>query len=475
MEVKIGKWDVIWNFMGTFFNVGYNIILLPFVYGLLDIEQLGIWYVFTAVSNFALLFDMGFSATMARNIAYCYSGVQGLSARGINNEKRNNNTINKKLLDNVLFSSRLIYLVIAVVIFVLLQTIGVFYIETVSYDVLVADKRLIWRVFATSISINMFLNYHYSVMRGNGKIKEINQTQILSKILMLVVNIGLLLNGYGLWSVSISHILSSMFVLVVLTFKVNNIIKEVNIERNHQSFVSRLLESKETLKKIWYTAYREGVVTLSNYINNQFGTVLVSMTGDMTQTALYSTCVQFVNIISNVSVSYSVAMRPKIQSMFAKGRKEEAIKYIGVCFVIFYSIFWAGTLAVLLFGVDVLALLQKDLVINPMMYLIISLYTFLSKNHSLSAQVICDMNKLPYVKAYVVSSTISLVLSFILIKNTSLGIYGYIISVAVVQLCYNNWKWPNYMSKQLGMPFNRIIVRGIKEIFRKIKVRKVRK
>lgn len=464
MEIKVKKSDVIWNYFGTFFSVCYSMLMLPFVYGKLTVDELGLWYVFNAVSSFALLFDMGFSVTMARHIAYCYSGVQRLAAKGIEANTEENAKVDRQLLSKVLFSSKIIYLAAAGIMLILLQTVGVFYVQTVSSDVVIAWKEGAWRTFAVSIALNLFVNHYYSVMRGTGKIKEINQIQVVSKIVMLVLNISLLMAGYGLLSVAISNIITSCCVLVALKYYTRNITNKTKYKRDGQSLKQYLAGCLEVLGKIWHNAYREGIVTLSTYANNHFGTILISMTGNMAQTAAYSTCVQFVNIVSNVSASYNTAIRPTIQSLFAKGKKQEATKYISLSFAVFYALFALGTVGIVSVGFHVLALLKKDLVIDRIMYLVISAYMFLGKNHSISAQYISDMNNLPYVKAYVLSSAIGLALSFVLISVTPLGIYGYILAVAFVQLCYNNWYWPRYLSRQLDVPLTKLIPQGFGQV-----------
>lgn len=464
MEIKVKKADVIWNYFGTFFSVCYSMLMLPFVYGKLSVDELGVWYIFNAVSSFALLFDMGFSVTMSRHIAYCYSGVQHLAANGIEANTNEDAKIDQRLLGTVLFSSRLIYVLVASVMLILLQTVGLFYIRTTCGDIVIAWREEAWRIFAISIAINLFVNYYYSVMRGTGRIKQINQIQISSKIIMLAINIGLLMAGYGLLSVAISNIITSVFVIILLRHYTKDTSHNIKLSKQGLSFKQYYTECVDVLGKIWHNAYREGLVTLSVYANNHFGTILISMSGNLAQTAAYSACVQFVNIISNVSASYNTAIRPTIQSLFAKGKNQEATNYISLSFCTFYILFGLGTLGMLVLGFDILALLKEDLVIDRLMFLVISAYTFLGRNHSISAQYICDMNHLPYVKAYILSSACGLALSFVLISFAPFGIYGYILSIAFVQLCYNNWRWPLYLSKQLNVSLRKIVSQGFTQV-----------
>lgn len=86
MEVKITKKDVVWGYLAQFFNIGANILLLPLILHLLPSEVLGIWYIFLAISGFALMLDFGFQPTFARNVTYLLSGATKLKAEGVDDE-----------------------------------------------------------------------------------------------------------------------------------------------------------------------------------------------------------------------------------------------------------------------------------------------------------------------------------------------------------------------------------------------------
>ena len=73
--INIGKQDVIWSYLGTFFRVSTNILLLPLLVYFLTQEELGLWYVFASVAQLVVLFDFGFAPTFARNISYIWSGA----------------------------------------------------------------------------------------------------------------------------------------------------------------------------------------------------------------------------------------------------------------------------------------------------------------------------------------------------------------------------------------------------------------
>lgn len=71
MAVRLNNKDYIWSYIGVFFSVCSNIILLPFILHYLSSDMYGLWGVFQSLAAITTLFDFGFSTTFARNINYC--------------------------------------------------------------------------------------------------------------------------------------------------------------------------------------------------------------------------------------------------------------------------------------------------------------------------------------------------------------------------------------------------------------------
>jgi hypothetical protein len=82
LKITASKKDVLWSYVGYFFNLGVNIVLLPFILRYLSREELGIWYTFTGIYALVILVDFGFSTTFVRNLTYAWSGVQDLQEEG---------------------------------------------------------------------------------------------------------------------------------------------------------------------------------------------------------------------------------------------------------------------------------------------------------------------------------------------------------------------------------------------------------
>ena len=82
MKITTSRADVIWNYVGTIVSMSSGFILLPLLLAFLTPDELGLWYVFLAISNLTQLFEWGFEPTFARNIVYVLSGARKLTPEG---------------------------------------------------------------------------------------------------------------------------------------------------------------------------------------------------------------------------------------------------------------------------------------------------------------------------------------------------------------------------------------------------------
>ena len=85
MQIRSSTSDVSWNYIGIIMSMGSNFLLLPFLIRFIDSEMLGLWYVYLSIGGIVTLFDFGFNPTLARNVAYCWSGAKQLNeeAKGL--------------------------------------------------------------------------------------------------------------------------------------------------------------------------------------------------------------------------------------------------------------------------------------------------------------------------------------------------------------------------------------------------------
>lgn len=461
MKIKVSKSDIIWNYIGTFMAMGSNFILLPFIIHFLDGESLGLWYVFLSIGGVVTLFDFGFNPTFARNVAYCWTGADELSKMGV--IFANNREPNISLMKKVITTCKRIYLIISVIALLVLLSIGTFYILHVSKKFTGYNHIVAWLIYSFAVFLNIYYGYYTTFLRGVGAIKQINVANVLSRIIQIATSILLLYLGLGLIAVALAYLAYGFLFRIISKnafYRYKNIGKR--IRDNNTSITPS--DIKETFELVWYNAWRDGVVSLSKYLLNQATVIICSMYLSLTETGVYSVSIQLITAIATISAALYTTYQPSLQEAYVNDDKEKSKKIMSTAMTVYVGLFWIGVIALIFIGIPILKLVKQDVVFNIPVLIAIGIYIFLLNHHSLYASYISNTNKVPYMKSFVISSFVCVGLSILLIKTTNLGIWSLIIAQVIVQVVYNNWKWPYQVMKGLKTNPVEMFEIGIEEI-----------
>lgn len=451
-NIKIGKSDVIWSYIGNFFKVAANIILLPVVLKMLTDDELGIWYVFGSVSQIVILLDFGFAATIARNIAYAWCGVDSLrkdSIGELNEGQETNFEYFKKVLD----TCRFIYLIISSVALLILLTAGLIYIRSLDESCIMA-----WIIYSAGVAVNLLYCYYTSFMRGIGAIAENNKAAVITKLAQIIVTIVLLSMGTGILGVSIAYFVSGLILGLCSKYyfeKYDGIKEKLKTVKSSSS----LSEIKSMFGIIWYNASKDGLVTVANYLNTQANTLICSSVLGLATTGAYGLSVQLATIsVSIAGIPFSSAL-PKLQEKAAQRDNDGGCRIFSGTMILF-AISYALLTVMVIVLLPIIKWLKPSLVIEIPMLLIVFLLLFIDKIYHLCASLISTFNTLPYTKAFFYSSIISVAVSYILAGYTPLGLWGILISPIVVAACYNMWRWPIYVLSLYNVSLSNFLLMG---------------
>ncbi len=447
MAIKITKDDVKWGYLGTLMSIGVNILLLPMVLLFLTGNELGLWYVFLSLGSIVFLLDFGFTPTLARNIAYCWSGANDLAKEDVYYTK-NRSAPNIPLMKTVMKTCRVIYLIIALVALVLLLTAGTFYIKYISSEMNGMFHIVAWYIFCIAVYLNLYYSYYTSFLKGVGAISENGKAIVMSKLIQILLSLFLLLLGFGILAVSIAYLLSG-FAYRFLSKKYFYNYEEIGTLIKNETVQIKANEIKRTFLIIYHNAWRDGLVSISNYLVSQANILLCSLFLSLAETGIFALSLQLIQTLTKVSVSFYGTYQPVLQEAHLINDKENSKKIMSTAITVYTLIFWIGCSGLILIGTPLLNFMNQGGNIDKGVLLFMSLYMFLYQNNSLFASYISNTNKIPYVKAFLVSGIIMVLLSVLLLKYTPLGIWALMLSQAFVQLCYNNWKWPSVVMRDL--------------------------
>lgn len=443
---NIGRKDVAWSYLSTFFLIGSNIILLPVILHKMPASTVAVWSIFQIISGLVHLLDFGFRPSFARNVSYIFSGVQKLQVEGVT-ESVKSNSINYVLLKTSLHAMRLFYRRMALAVLILMLVFGSVYIYSIilpKYDESQTDLVLSWLMLIAINSYNLYTLYYDALLLGKGYVKQSQQITIIGQVLYLSVAVVLIVLGCGLTAIIGAQFIS-VVVRRVLSYK-------IFFKKDLLSQLSQVYEDnyKKVLQVISPNAVKVGMTNVGGFLVSRSSVLMGSAFLSLEQVACYSITFQVVDVIAKCSTVYYQSHVPKI----AKYRADRDIVSLRIAYknsvlsmllvyVVFGGIF-------LLLGGFVMQLLQSKTPFLPFAFCsALILISLLEHNHSIAAGFIAADNRIPFFVPSILSGAATVILLWLFLSPLNMGLWGIILAPGISQLAYQNWKWPSVVVKEL--------------------------
>ena len=443
MTMKVRKKDVIWNYIGTILTLFINF------------------------SSIALLLDFGFSPTLARNIAYIWSGASDLKKTGafIVSENREPNY---EMLNKVFKVCQRIYMIISLFSLFVLSTIGTLYIMHITKNLEGYRHFIAWAIYVIAVFMNLYFYYCSAALIGIGQVGKNSKAKAYASLVQIVSCLILCILKLDIIAPCIAYLLFSLFFrgLARRWFYSTNNLKE---ELRKVSDKVESAELKRIFLTIWHNAWRDGLVAMSNYLIGQANTIICSLFYTLQETAIYSLSLQFVQAIGIISaVTYST-FQPKLQEAYVKEDKKETNRLMSLSVVTYCLVFSIGFFALLIIGIPVLKLVSNSYVFDIPMLCGLGVYMFLQRRYIMYTSYISNTNQVPYVKAFVLSGILSIVLSIAFNALLPIGTWGLVLGQFLSQIVYNNWYWSRKVKKMLGLNLPEMINSATNDYIRIVK------
>ncbi|HLP04539.1 MAG TPA: O-unit flippase-like protein [Paludibacter sp.] len=448
--INIGYKDVVWNYLATFLQLGTGVLLMPFVLHYFPSETFSVWTIFSTVIALTVLLDLGFNQSFARNISYVVSGAKGLKQSGFHVVDSNILDIDYSLLKGIIETMRWFYRRMAFLLLVLLMTIGSFYIYRIalSYKGDKMEIYISWVILCLINSYSLYTFYYDSLMQGKGMVKRVKQIQIAGQTVYLLVAIGLIVLKFNLIAVVSAQVLS---IVVKRTLSYYSV---YTTEFKSKISVEPKYTKHEILKSIYPNAIKLGLVNIGNAIVTRSTIIIGALYLTLDQMAMYGITIQVIWVVASVGTVYFSTFVPKIIQHRAQNNTSRIINiYIySTVFLVFTFVF--GVLGLTLLGSKLLILIGSKTQILPNSYIIVlAVVILLDYNRGMAEWVLSTKNEIPFFKVSLFTSGIMLVLLIFFLKFTSLGMWSLVLAPAIAQNCYQNWKWPLVVFKELKINF----------------------
>ncbi len=442
---NIGKRDVAWGLIATVFTVGAGIIFLPFILYKMSAETVGIWNVFLTISALVLLLDFGFQPSFARNISYIFSGATNLKKEGVEVVDYDRE-VDYGLLRTTIHAMQVFYRWMALATLVLFATFGTAYIYLLlsKYSGNKTDVLVAWVLLIGISCYNLYTMYYEALLTGKGYIKRKQQINIIGKLSYILVGVTLVYLGFGLTAIVSSQLLD---ILIRRT-----LYKQVFFTKEMRAklAVAEEQEMKPVLRAIIPNATKMGLTNLGGFIITRSSILIGSALLPLADMAAYGITFQVIDVLGRCAMIVYISYIPKLAQYRVQGYFAGLRRIYGYSVLFLVLTFVAGGAVILLLGDWALDIIHSDthfMAFN--MTLVLLIVQMLESNHIVASGFILADNKTPFFIPSLVSAGATLVLLIVFLNCTSMGLWGLILAPGLVQLSYQNWKWPSVVIKEL--------------------------
>ncbi len=439
--IKTSRNDIIWNYGANLLNIFVSILVLPLILKMLSPDELGLWYVFISISSLVLLIDFGFSTTLQRHITYAVSGVSEILEIGV--PTQTSDKPNYPLVKAIVIAAKRIYRSLSYIAGLFLVIAGFIYVVGILQ---IRDTELViaWAIYALGSYLQLMTNFWIPILKGSGAIKAANKVFIFSKSSYLVfAAIGLALHG-GLILLTTAYLLSVVLNWIWARYELNKHLGEDYLKSQPQDSY----DAKKVFRIVWPNAKRMGLVNLGSWATNKSSTLISSYFLGLDVTGQLGVSIQLFTVVGNVANLLLNSYLPELASTRTNNSNIRFKLLFARSMLVQWILTILGNLSIIFILPLLLTLVGVSTTLLPAKWLaLLGFILFLEQNHSSFATLITLSNKIPFVTSSLISGIAIFIISTIFMYF-DFGIGALILTQGIVQLTYNNWKWPYVVIKE---------------------------
>lgn len=425
--------------------VGAGVILLPFILRSMPSETVGIWNIFQTITSLVMLLDFGFRPSFARTISYIFAGVRTLEQNGVQ-QVDEQSEVNYSLLRGSIQVMRRFYAWIALGVLVLLGSVGTVYFLYIlqKYSGDKTDALVAWGLLIAIRCYDLYTFYYDALLTGKGYIRRSNQIMMLAQTIYLALAIGLINAGFGLTAIIGAQIVSTI-VRRILAYRVF-----YTREMKERLQAVESAATKPILQAIYPNAVKVGLTSLGGFMVNQSAMLMGSVYLSLAEIACYGITIQVMTILGRCATVAYQTYTPKIAQCRAQKDMVALARHYRYSTYSLIGIYLVGGAAWLLLGQTALGWIgSQTRFVETGMLATMLLISLLEQNHAMAAGFILADNRIPFFIPSLLSGGATVLLLWLLLGPLQAGIWGMILAPGIAQLCYQNWKWPSVVIREI--------------------------
>lgn len=438
--MKPEKKDFYWTYIAQVINIGGGVIALPLVLAFWDVITVNNYLILITLMALFAIIDGGIRLNLARVATFAISGK-------IPEYGSTSNLILENLHQHQIFGimHKLLFKV-SLIGGASIFSIGVLYLYSSSPPSEFWTNTINWILL--SISQILFIRNLsiIGILQGCGKIALANKLVAAFKGGILFSCIGSVLLGFGLFGFAIGSFIFS----TIIFYLTQNIY--------HQEFKKDLIEKKtisvnkvdtnQIYKLLLKPSIRLWIVHGGGFLINRGGILVAGLVLGVAEASSFMLTITVISVVANLASVVISTYLPLLNSIQVSDSKSLLPSIVKKIYTIAYIVFCLGFIGIYFFGDYLLAFIGSEIkLIENNLLLVLGLVFFLEVTHSIAAIYLTTKNEIIFAKAAVLSGLTIVIFSYFL--GATYGILGLILAQGIVQLIYNNWRWPQLMLRDL--------------------------
>lgn len=420
-------------------NQSFN-ILTPFIVTIIGLKYIdamsgSVWLIFLSMVVLINLLDFGLSPTIIRNVSYVVGGARKLAKDGLDDIEFYD-SIDFNLLSRLVLDIKRIYRVLTLIGIVIIGGFGSVYFYCITPESLKIEALVSWGIFAAGLLMNLYYLYYTPLLCGFGVIQDSYKANILGRVCWLLFTSGTIILSPSILTFSISFLLSVI---------VNRIcIKYLYQRHKYSSQLNETLPQKEsTIPYIAHNAVKLGTVSLGSFLISRSTVLIAGASLPLVIAGQYTFSLQVYMALLAVGNVFVTVKVPILSQLILQNNKSAMKKLIIHILLFSLGLYLLGFVVFYFFQNYIINIFHSNVsFLDSNFLLLLAAVYLLELNHTICATILTTENKVPFVKPALVSGVLIVLISYLLMKLTTTGVLGLIIAQGLIQLLYNNWKWP---------------------------------
>ena len=432
---------IAYSSLSRVFQAFAGVINIFFIATFLTGEEQGFYYTFGSILAIQVFFELGFTGIMTQYVAH-ESAYLKLDD---NNEYQGAAKYKSRLAYLVRFCVKW-YALIAIVFFVVVNVVGIFYFNKFGQTQEIVVWKLPWLLLSLSTAIKLFQSPFTAIFTGLGWVKEMNKITMYQNIVVHISVWIMLACGLKLYVVGIASTLGiiTWFVYVFATklWKVFVIL-----------FRSEITETISYMKEIFPYQWKIAISWVSGYFTFQlFNPVLFATEGPVIAGQMGMT-LSVLSSIQALAMGWQNTKVPRYSVLIELKQYDELDRLFNI--TLKQMAFVCGTLLVIMFGgvwflriteFSIGNSLLSDRFLDYIPLLLMIIPVFLQSYVGSWATYLRCHKKEPFLVNSICGGIACLASTFIL--GNLYGVYGVTIGYCIIQILFFPWGYYIFKTKK---------------------------